>query len=60
MAEFRERSISPIPGSMDMSSGMECLTFRGPKASLQLADGSSVQGYSFGAEVNVAGEVVFK
>ena len=60
MSQLAERSISPIPGSMDLSSGLECLSFRGAKAALVLADGHVIKGYSFGAEVNVAGEVVFK
>ena len=63
------RAMSPIPGTLAPSPAKkgkhpttvaECLTFRGSKATLHLADGNSFKGFNFGAETDMDGEVVFK
>ncbi|GMI16052.1 hypothetical protein TrLO_g1425 [Triparma laevis f. longispina] len=56
-----KRSVSPIPGSMEVddSSGSDCLQFKGSPGTLHLSDNTSYKGFSFGADKNMAGEVVF-
>ncbi|GMI07648.1 hypothetical protein TrVE_jg13123 [Triparma verrucosa] len=55
-----KRSVSPIPGSMEVDdSSDECLSFKGSPGTLHLSDNTSYRGYSFGADKNMAGEVVF-
>jgi len=54
------RAISPIPGSMDISSNDDSvLSFKGPPGTLFLDDNTSFKGFSFGADKPMAGEVVF-
>jgi carbamoyl-phosphate synthase/aspartate carbamoyltransferase len=45
--------------SAPSASGASVLTFKGTTSTLSLSDGTSMQGYSFGADTSVAGEVVF-
>ena len=58
-------SLTPLspPSTSDMevdcASDPSVLTFKGTAATLHLSDKTSCKGYSFGGEINVAGEVVF-
>ena len=61
----QKRTISPIPASMNACTmtaddAETNLSFKGTPGTLHLQNDSEMRGYSFGAESNMAGEVVFK